>query len=290
MSDEVGAAYDEIRAAVEAAVLPGSPLATPMGTWLTDHPLPPSLLLPIAAAGGACPPATALSASLAFLLVVMRWLDDLVDRDRDGQLWQTSGDADTAVLSATALTHAWACLARTESVPREVLVDFGEMTAVLALGEADDAGEPARTISAWQRTAWRKTAVCYRFALRAGARLTGDPLWTSSATVYGAHLGLYLQAIDDIHGTFADDGPDLRRGRAFTLPLVELLSDLPEAEGAFRHREVDWLLHAMDEHDVRRRCEARAAAYAGAAQAALDEHPGPWTRACAGLLPALTAT
>jgi geranylgeranyl pyrophosphate synthase len=289
VTDEVTRAYEDVRGAVQAAVLPGSPLAAPVRTWLTDHPLPPSLLLPIAAAGGSSPPAVALSASMAFLLLVMRWLDDQVDRDRDGQLWQTHGDGGAAVLSASALTHAWACMAREPALPRDVLVGFGEMTAVLALGEAADRGDPPRTAKAWQRTAWRKTAVCFRHALWAGARLTGDPRWAVEAAHYGSHLGLYLQAVDDIQGTFSGDAPDLRRGRTHTLPLVELLPDLAGAEDAFRRRDVDVLLDAMAGHGVRERCEARAAGYARQAREALDRCPGPWIDACAGLLPVLTA-
>jgi geranylgeranyl pyrophosphate synthase len=289
VTDEVARAYDDVRTAIETAVMPDSPLSRPMRTWLTDHPLPPSLLLPIAAAGGISPPAVALSASMAFLLLVMRWLDDLVDRDRDNQLWQTHGDGGAAVLSAAALTHAWACMARESTLPRDILVGFGEMTAVLALGEAADRADPPRTIAAWQRTAWRKTAVCFRHALWAGARLTSDPRWPDEAATYGTHLGLYLQAVDDIQGTFAGDAPDLRRGGTHTLPLVELMPEMADAGAAFARRDVDVLLAAMDAHDVRRRCEARAAAYARQARAALDRCLGPWTAACAGLLPALSA-
>lgn len=290
MTDEVVAAYDEIRAAISAAVLPGSPLEAPVRLWLTDGPLPPSLLIPIAAAGGVSPPATAVSASMGYLLLVMRWLDDLVDRDRNGQMWQTHGDAETALLSATALTHAWTCMARAPGLPRDVLVGFGETTAVLALGEAADRTDPPRTVAEWQRIAWRKTAVCYRFAVWAGARITGDPRWAVEAATYGTHLGLYLQTVDDIHGTFADDAPDLRRGGTLTLPLVELLSDVPEAEAAFHGHDVDFLLAAMEHHGVHRRCEDRAASYARLAHDALERCPGPWMQACAGLLPTLSHT
>lgn len=289
MTDEVARAYDDVRGAVESAVLPGSPLARPVREWLTGHRLPPSLLLPIAAAGGSTPPAVALSASMAFLLLVMRWLDDLVDRDRDGQLWQTYGEGGAAVLSAAALTHSWACLAREPALPRDVLVGFGEMTAVLALGEAADRAEPPRTVEDWQRIAWRKTAVAFRYALWAGARLTGDPRWPAEAASYGTHLGLYLQAADDIEGTFAPGAPDLRRGRTHTLPLVSLLGELPDAAAMFDRRETDALLAAMADHGVRARCESRAAAYAEQARRALDRCPGPWTDACAGLLPALSS-
>jgi geranylgeranyl pyrophosphate synthase len=285
---DVARAYDQIRGAIDAAVLPGSPLAGPVRTWLTGHRLPPSLLLPIAAAGGTSPPAVAVSASMAFLLLVMRWLDDLMDRDRDGQLWETHGEGGAAVLSAAALTHAWACLAREPGIPRDVLAGFGEMTAVLALGEAADHATPPGTVAEWQRIAWRKTAVAFRHALWAGARLTGDPRWTQEAATYGTHLGLYLQAADDIEGTFGPGAPDLRRGRTHTLPLVEVLPVEPAAAAMFDRRETDLLLAAMASHDVRHRCETRAAGYAAEARQALDRCPGPWTDACAGLLSALS--
>ncbi len=289
-ADEVAQAYDTIREAIDAAVLPGSPLQAAVRTWLTDHSLPPSLLLPIAAAGGPCAPATALSASMAFLLLAMRWLDDLVDLDRDGQLWQVHDQGEAAVLASSALTHAWACLVQEPAVPRDVLVGFGDMTAVLAVGEAADHSGPPRTIPQWQRIAWRKTAVCFRFALWAAARLTGDAGWQVEAPCYGTHLGLYLQAADDIHGTFSDGAPDLRRGTTLTLPLVELGHDLDDVETTFRRRDVDTLLRAMAQYGVRGRCEAWAAAYAREAREALRRCPGPWTSACAGLLPALCGT
>lgn len=111
MSD-IAASYEATRRALHAAVLPDSPLDGALHEWLTEHPLPPSLLVPVAAAGGLSPPASALSASVGFLLLVMRWLDDLVDQDRDGQLWQARGPGVVAVLASSSLTHAWACLAR----------------------------------------------------------------------------------------------------------------------------------------------------------------------------------
>jgi geranylgeranyl pyrophosphate synthase len=287
VTEDVAQVYDAIRDAVDTAVLPGSPLQAAVRTWLTGHSLPPSLLLPVAAAGGPCAPATALSASLAFLLLAMRWLDDMVDRDREGQLWQVRGQGAAAVLASSALTHAWACLAQEPAVPRDVLMGFGDMTAVLAVGEAADRSDPPRTIPQWQRIAWRKTAVCFRFALWAAARLTRNADWQVEAACYGTHLGLYLQAVDDIEGTFSDGAPDLCRGATLTLPLVELARDMDDVETAFRRREVDALLRAMAHYDVRGRCEARAAAYAREAREALWRCPGPWNSACAGLLPAL---
>ena len=80
-ADEVAQAYDAVRDAIDNAVLPGSPLRAAVRGWLTDHSLPPSLLLPVAAAGGVGGVSVAVSAAMAFLLLTMRWLDDLVDRD-----------------------------------------------------------------------------------------------------------------------------------------------------------------------------------------------------------------
>jgi geranylgeranyl pyrophosphate synthase len=172
-------------------------------------------------------------------------------------------------------------------VPREVVVGFGDMTAVLALGEAADLNDPPGTIAEWQRIAWRKTAVCYRFAMWAAARLSGHAGWEVEAARYGEYLGLYLQALDDVDGTFTVGAPDLRRGRTLTLPLVELSQHLPDVDGMFRRRDVDRLLRGMADHEVRTRCEARAAAYAREARAALARCPGPWMTACDGLLAAL---
>jgi geranylgeranyl pyrophosphate synthase len=284
---DVEAGYASTREAIHAALLPQSPLAAAVRRWLTDRPLPPSVLLPMAAAGGVVPASTALSASLGFLLLTTRWLDDLVDRDREGQLWQEYGVGGAAVLASSALTHAWACMAREPGVPRDVLTAFGDTTAVLAMGEHEDFRKLPRSAEAWQRVAWRKTAVSYRFALWAGARLTGDSDWEQQSTVYGEHLGLYLQAVDDIAGTFDVGTPDLKRGRTFTLPLVLLLEEKPDAEEAFRRRDARTVAEALDARGVRERCEALAAAYAGEARSALERCPGPWTWALDGLLGAL---
>jgi geranylgeranyl pyrophosphate synthase len=284
LTSDVAASYEAIRRTLHAAVLPDSPLDGALREWLTEHSLPPSLLIPVAAAGGLSPSAIVLSASMGFLLLVMRWLDDLVDQDREGQLWQVRSPGAAAVLASSALTHAWACLAREPEIPRDVLVAFGEMTAVLALGEHADAHEPPKSIAGWQRVAWRKTAVCFRFAAWAGARLTGDPCWERQASTYGEYLGLYLQAADDIAGAFDAGAPDLARGKTLTLPLVELLQYMPEAAEALRSREVDALIQALAQWDVRARCELQAGAYAREARDALRRCPGPWVTACRGLL------
>lgn len=283
MSD-VAMCYNAIRRALHAAVLPNSPLEEVMHEWLTEHRLPPSLLVPVAAAGSLSTPAIAISASMGFLLLVMRWLDDLMDQDREHQLWQVRGPGAAAVLSSSALTHAWACLAREPEIPRDILVAFGEMTAVLALGEHADVDNPPRMVKDWQRVAWRKTGVCFRFATWAGARLAGDPSWEEQAPTYGEYLGLYLQTADDIAGTFDAEAPDLVRGKTLTLPLVELMKNMPEAADAFRRRNVEVLMQALAKWDVRARCEARARAYAYKARDALGRCPGPWVTACGGVL------
>ncbi|HYN56449.1 MAG TPA: polyprenyl synthetase family protein [Motilibacterales bacterium] len=284
---EVERSYAAVREALEASVLPGSPLDHAMREWLTDHSLPPSLLLPIAAAGGPTRASVRLASGLGHLLLAMRWLDDLVDADRDGQLWQRHGVGGAAVLASSALTHAWATLSAETALPRTVLTEFGDTTAVLALGEAMDQRTPPRTIAQWQAIAWRKTAVCYRFAVWAGAVLTRDGDWVQAAPRYGTQLGLYLQAADDIAGCFGQGAPDLHRGTTLTLPLVELLSERPDRAALFERRDVVALQSVLAEHDVHRRCLRRAAGYAASAAAVLRSCPGPWTDSCDGFLAAL---
>lgn len=286
-ADDVQVCYDAVREALNATVLPGTPLARATRAWMTDHALPPSLLIPIAAAATLSRPAVTLSSALGFLLLTMRWLDDLVDRDRDGQLWQTVGDGPAAVLAASALTHAWSCLARDPDVSRDTLVAFGETTAVLAMGEAADAEAKIPDLDTWQRVAWRKTAVGYRFAAWAGAQLTGHETWQREAAEFGSNLGLYLQAQDDISGAFEGDTPDLSRGVSLTLPLVLLQQEMPEARDLFRRRDVHALRHTLHRLDIRQDCERIAATFALDARAALKRAEGPWNSACKGLLPSL---
>lgn len=279
--------YGAVRDALSAAVLPDSPLGRAVRIWLLDRPLPPGLLIPVAAAGALTPASVAVSSALGFLLLAMRWLDDLVDRDRDGQLWEDHGTGGAAVLSAAALSHGWGCLVRCASVPRDVLSEFADMTAVLALGEDADANAPPDTPAAWQRIAWRKTGVCYRFAARAGAHLSGDVAWHRHAPVFGAHLGLFLQAMDDIEGAFSPGAPDLARGTTMTLPLVLLSAHCSDTQALFRARQVDQLSRALARHDIRRAAETLAYGHSQQARAALLRCPGPWQTAGNGLLAAL---
>jgi geranylgeranyl pyrophosphate synthase len=263
---DIAACYHMIRERLRMSVLEGSPLAVEVRSHLVDGSLPIGLLLPIATARtdtwtGA--PVT-LSTSLGFLMLVTRWLDDMHDRDRPHQLWQRLGAARTATLAADALGHAWGCLARDPGVPRTLLVEFADLLAVLSLGELEDVASPPRDRAAWQRVAWRKTAVAYRFAARSGAVLHGDPQWVEAATRYGELLGLGLQAVDDFDGVFGPEHADLRRGSLGTLPVVLLREASGEAgalEPLLERRDVDAIMACMRELDIERATEEQIAVY-----------------------------
>lgn len=268
--------YDAIRTKLRSSVLEGSALAQQVHTHLLEPSLPVGVLLPIASARGerALGPATSVATTLALLMLVTRWLDDLHDRDRPDQLWTRIGPAQVATLSADALNHAWGCLARDPDVPRSLLVEFSDLLAVLALGEMEDVTSPPRDLLAWQRVAWRKTAAGYRFAARAGALLHGEPRWLAAAPHYGEMLGLALQAADDFDGAFVGERLDLRAGAQGTLPMVLLraVHPKPDTVDALLHeRKLDELVELLCAFEIERSTEQRIEVYVGQARGALHD-------------------
>jgi geranylgeranyl pyrophosphate synthase len=284
MLDAVGAAeaYAQVRTVLESAAIPGSPLASAMERWLLQHPLPPGGLVPVAAACGR-PGSATLGAACLLLLLTTRWLDDLFDDDREGQLHDELGPGHAALLSAAALTHAWALLARERALPREILIAFGEVTAVLAVGEHADVTEMNTGRRRWQQVAWRKTGVSWRFAMWAGAVLTCDPRWIAAAPAVGSHLGLHLQAEDDLAGAFGAGRPDLHAGARQTLPIALLVD-----EGLTPSAEVDVLVKQLVDYDIESATREVSNAHAAEAGRALRACPGPWLDSCDGMLRAIT--
>jgi geranylgeranyl pyrophosphate synthase len=259
--------YNAIRKKINDSVLPDSPLAWQVHRHLTDRALPVTLLLPIATTLGTpqqVNTAVSVSAALAYLLLANRWLDDMHDRDRPDQLWKELGEAKVAMLSANALNHAWGCLVRETEVPRQLLAEFGDMIAVIALGEHVDVTSPPEDFTSWQRNAWCKTAVTFRFAAKAGAMLKGDPRWQEAASRYGELLGLALQAADDFDGVFDSGAPDFHSGAMGTLPAVLLLEagvERDRLKEMIEARRVASLLALVEQYSIRQAMDKHIANY-----------------------------
>lgn len=83
----------------------------------------------------------------------------------------------------------------------------------------------------WQLAA-AKSGACYALGARAGARLgLGDGAALAAYTDYGHHLGLMVQAINDLRGLLRADHTDLAQGR-LTLPVAYGLTVAPPGKRA----------------------------------------------------------
>ncbi|MBB1088087.1 polyprenyl synthetase family protein [Lysobacter sp. SG-8] len=140
--------------------------------------------------------------------------------------------------------------------------------------------------AAYLRVIERKTAVLFAAATRLGAVVAGaDDTTCDALHDYGLNLGYAFQIADDVLDYASDAetlgknlGDDLAEGKA-TLPLIHAMSQADEAtrrrlRHAIEHGDVDALpdvLAAIHAHGSLAYSRKRALAYAGAAEACLDE-------------------
>ena len=188
--------------------------------------LPVHLILPLACAaaiGGDPRKAISTATSCAFLLVAMRWFDDLQDRDRNESLWKEIGPGRALNMASAALNISWKTLADDETLPRAALQAYGKHTAALARGQDLDLQENSvQTMNDYWRLMRGKTGASLALACEVGA-LSACPDNSEMAAVcarFGTHMGVLMQILDDLDGTFRPIGiGDLRAGKT-TLPVL----------------------------------------------------------------------
>jgi len=220
--------YPEIRSRIAelagACAWPG--LEEQIARHLTRTHLPLHLILPIASAaavGGEPRRALSAAAACAFLIVSMRWFDDLQDRDRGESLWQEVGPARATNMAAAALTVAWRALADDPEPSPAALRAFGELTVELARGQdADLQAGTVRRIEDYWDIMRGKTGAALALGCRVGALAACPANEAAAATCArcGSHLGVAMQILDDLDGVFHPDGSgDLASGKV-TLPVL----------------------------------------------------------------------
>jgi geranylgeranyl pyrophosphate synthase len=193
---------------------------------ITHTSLPPHVILPIACAGAVGGnPQRALSVATAcgLLIVAMRWFDDVQDRDRRESLWDEIGPGRAINMAAAGLSAAWYTLAKDEELPKAALIAFGKYTIELAHGQDIDLkGGVARTLDDYWRLMRGKTGAALALGCEVGALAAcpDNKVGAEACGRFGAHMGVLLQILDDLDGTFHPDGiGDLHAGK-ITLPVL----------------------------------------------------------------------
>ncbi|MGH8050922.1 MAG: polyprenyl synthetase family protein [Arenimonas sp.] len=202
---------------------------------LTNTKLPTHLVLPLACAaavGGDPRSALSTATSCGFLLLAMRWFDDLQDRDRSENLSSEIGTGRAINMSAAALNTAWKTLADDEMLPPAALKAFGKYTTALARGQDLDLQENiVQTMDDYWRLMREKTGASLALACEVGmlAARPDNPELADVCARFGMHMGILMQILDDLDGAFRPVGiGDLHAGKA-TLPVLYGLATDHEA-------------------------------------------------------------
>ena len=201
---------------------------------LSDTQLPPHVILPIACAaavGGRPENALSVSVACGLLILSMRWFDDAQDRDREDSLWAEVGMGRAVNMAAAALTASWSALTYDKKLPYEALKIFGQYTISLARGQDIDLrGGVAETIDDYWLLMQGKTGSALALACEVGVLATSkDTVLAKTLGRFGMHMGVLLQILDDLDGTFHPDGRgDLQSGKVTLSVLYGLATEHTE--------------------------------------------------------------
>jgi geranylgeranyl pyrophosphate synthase len=200
--------------------------------------MPPVATLPLAACravNGQARDAVPISAALTAAILSARTFDDLVDRDRPGQLWQEVG-VDKALYYGAALLVLTFDILSKANLPaadfHKINQLYLDMFLNLSAGQDRDLGSVTQTIEAYWQTIEQKTAAGFATACASGAMVgTDDDELIEACYTFGHHAGLTVQIFNDLESIWLPEGKsDLKQGKV-TLPvLYGLQSDHPDRE------------------------------------------------------------
>ncbi len=191
--------------------------------------LPTEVALPLAAcraAGGTADNAVPLTSALLCLSISMRILDDIQDRDRDGQLWQRVGQARAFNYATSAQFLSFEIIRQANYSPQVFQqINTSMLSAALhtCAGQDKDLIGNSKTLTAYWETIEMKTATAYSLACANGAQIaTHDEEIIRACGLFGHHLGLVIQIFNDLESIWDSEGEvlsDLEQGK-ITLPLL----------------------------------------------------------------------
>lgn len=219
--------YPEVRAVLEESMPDYWPGLRQAVGRLFEKPIMPEVALPLAscrAVGGDAKDAIHVAAAVLALATCWRLYDDIEDQDREGGLWRQVGPARAwnfasavHVLSFDILNEAPLPNDRFHMINRLFIDSF----LYLAAGQDRDLAGVTKRIEDYWLTIEMKTGCAYAAACVSGAMAgTEDPKLYEACHIFGHHLGICKQILNDLESIWFPDGvTDLEQGKV-TLPLV----------------------------------------------------------------------
>jgi geranylgeranyl pyrophosphate synthase len=192
-----------------------------------DDAVSPEVIIPVScckAVGGDPEKTIEMAAGLMSVLMSVRILDDLQDRDKVNGLYRTVGSARAFNYSFAFMTLAYKifnAMDCDESIKRNILATFDEDSLVTLAGQDRDLQGINRTWEDYWKTAEMKTCYITSSGAAMGAMLgTQNTELIQACRLYGYHWGLTLQILNDMEGIWEPDGEtDLQKGKV-TLPVL----------------------------------------------------------------------
>lgn len=183
--------------------------------------------LPLAscmAVGGNPRKAIHVTAALITIAAALRIYDDVEDQDRPNGLWGEVGAARAwnyasalQNLSFSLLNNAPLSHDRHRMIAQLFIDGFFNVTA----GQDRDLGGATKTVDDYWFTIALKCGCAYATACASGAMVgTDDPRLIEGCQLFGHHLGLSKQILNDMESIWLPDGvTDIQQGK-LTLPLI----------------------------------------------------------------------
>ena len=219
--------YPEIRSLLQNSIPDYWPGLKLVLAKLFEEPMIPEAILPLAscqAVDGEAKNTVHICAALLVLGVSLRILDDLEDQDRPGQLWQEVGVARAWNYANAVHILSFEILSKAPLNPQlfqkinQIYIDaFFRISA----GQDRDLAGITKTVEDYWVTVEMKSAGFLATACATGAMVgTDNSQLIQACGVFGHHLGLALQIMNDMESIWQPNGiPDLQQGK-ITLPLL----------------------------------------------------------------------
>jgi geranylgeranyl diphosphate synthase type I len=225
--DWIKSLYPEVREILQKAIPHYWPELRQVVGELWEEPLAPEAILPLAACravNGEVRNALHVSASIMAAQACLRLFDDISDKDRPGGLWEQAGQARAWNYASAVHMLSFAILGKAPLSPhlfRKLFKLHVDSFLLIATGQDRDMAGVTGTMEDYWLTIKLKTGCAYAAACVSGAMVgTEDDELIKSCHLFGHHLGLAVQILNDMESVWRHDGTaDLKHGK-ITLPLI----------------------------------------------------------------------